>query len=304
MENGMENRIGNKTENKMEYAMEELVPIVGKLVEKYTAFESTSVTYETAEQLMGAVLYCIHEAESSGREGVCGETGWHLKTGKMPAQRAYEFGASLVEQKVKRALALYNGLSTEFVCYGNHCLHDVFVKGMPEFFKWYDVKFNPQDTILTLDYPVLKDLSRFTGIDEVYAYLNCIRLEQAFLRRFPEEHVIRVASKRDEMDNLCEAVLMDVSIHVLAGKPMSGQEFAEEDFQRIKKIFSENARREICGWIKQAMGAFLESDCKEEAKYGKNVNPGELHEYFVDCVENIVVRLKNAVDNDALGVIV
>ncbi len=43
------------------YEMEELVPIVGKLAEKYTAFESTSVSYEKAEQLMGAVLYCIHE---------------------------------------------------------------------------------------------------------------------------------------------------------------------------------------------------------------------------------------------------
>lgn len=43
----------------MEYTMEELVPVVGKLAEKYTAYESTSITYEKAEQLMGAVLYCI-----------------------------------------------------------------------------------------------------------------------------------------------------------------------------------------------------------------------------------------------------
>lgn len=51
----------------MDYEMEELVPIVGKLAEKYTSHESTSITYEKAEQLMGAVLYCIHELwESSG----------------------------------------------------------------------------------------------------------------------------------------------------------------------------------------------------------------------------------------------
>ena len=47
----------------MHYEMEELVPIVGRLAQKYTANESTSVTYEKAEQLMEAVLYCIHEAE-------------------------------------------------------------------------------------------------------------------------------------------------------------------------------------------------------------------------------------------------
>ena len=44
--------------------MEELVPIVGKLAEKYTSFESTSISYEKAEQLMGAVLYSIHEWEA------------------------------------------------------------------------------------------------------------------------------------------------------------------------------------------------------------------------------------------------
>ncbi len=40
----------------MDYKIEELVPIVGRLAEKYTGFESTSVTYEKAEQLMEADL--------------------------------------------------------------------------------------------------------------------------------------------------------------------------------------------------------------------------------------------------------
>ena len=55
----------------MDYTMEELLPVVGKLTEKYTGFSSTSVTYETARQLMEAVLYCLREAEAEA-----------LKTGK------------------------------------------------------------------------------------------------------------------------------------------------------------------------------------------------------------------------------
>ena len=47
----------------MEYTMEELVPIVRKLAEKHHGYESTSMTYEKAEQLMEAVLYCIRETE-------------------------------------------------------------------------------------------------------------------------------------------------------------------------------------------------------------------------------------------------
>ena len=47
------------------YEMEELVPIVASLSEKYTSKESTSVSYETARQLMEAVMYCINECAST-----------------------------------------------------------------------------------------------------------------------------------------------------------------------------------------------------------------------------------------------
>ena len=43
------------------YEPEELLPLVARLAKKYTGGESTSVTYETAQYLMEAVLYCINE---------------------------------------------------------------------------------------------------------------------------------------------------------------------------------------------------------------------------------------------------
>ena len=39
-----------------EFDMEELIPIVAELTEKYTSKESTSVSYDTAKQLMNAVF--------------------------------------------------------------------------------------------------------------------------------------------------------------------------------------------------------------------------------------------------------
>ena len=53
--------MGIWTENRME----ELLPIVAKLSEKYTGGDSTSVTYETAQELMEAVLYCVREYEQN-----------------------------------------------------------------------------------------------------------------------------------------------------------------------------------------------------------------------------------------------
>ncbi len=113
----------------------------------------------------------------------------------MTARQAYEEGMALVEKKVRKTLAMYNEMMPEFSDYGNICLYDTVVREMPEFFKWYDIRFNPKDTILTLDYPVTRDLSGYTGIDRIYEYLKCIRKEQDFLHSFPESYVRGVLRK-------------------------------------------------------------------------------------------------------------
>lgn len=205
--------MGKEQAMEYRYKMEELVPIVGKLAQRYTAGESTSVTYEKAEQLMGAVLYCIREAAYAERGDYSCEKGQQkcdilAKQEKLSAQQAYERGLACVEKKVRAALSLYNELMTAFDSYGNRCLYDTVVKGMPEFFKWYNMRFAPQDTILTLDYPVLQDLSAYTGIDRIYEYLHCIEKEQAFLRTFPRNDVIDALARynpayEDMVDNIC-----------------------------------------------------------------------------------------------------
>lgn len=185
--------------------MEELVSIVGDLAGKYTGYESTSITYEKAKQLMEAVLYCIREAEQAGGEtAVCSD--------RVSAKQLYEMGASLVEEKTKKALAMYHEILPEFDSYGNRFLYDTFVVGLPEFFRRYDCKFEPQDTILTLDYPVMKDISGCAGIDRIYEYILCIRAEQKFLKRFPREGVIGTLKKynreyEETPDNICGILL-------------------------------------------------------------------------------------------------
>lgn len=188
------------------YEMDSLIPIVAKLAEKYTGGESTSISYERAEQLMEAVLYCIRQGQQEGER--------KLPAGELPlAQAAYETGVRCVEQKVKVTLQLYNQLAADFKWYGNQCLYDTFVNGMPEFFKWYDVQFAPQETILTLDYPIQKDLSGFCGIDRIFEYLKCIRLEQNILKSFPEEEILLALETfhpgyGNMIENLCEAVAL------------------------------------------------------------------------------------------------
>lgn len=277
----------------MDYEMEELVPIVGKLAEKYTSHESTSITYEKAEQLMGAVLYCIYELwESSGNAPSLNK--------KLSAQRAYEMGAAYVRDKTGKALDLYNRILPEFCHYENKCLYDTFVKGIPEFFKWYDVQFEPQNTILTLDYPLLKDISEYTGIDKIFEFIKAIGLEQKFLKLFPAGYVINILSKdnrnwQESMDNICEIVFIHVIGHIILGKSLTVIELEEDDYSYMQKIFKQATLEDIKKQLTTALEIFIKNYYE---------NDRELLNYLSGAISGIVVRLKNAADNKVLGNII
>ena len=88
------------------YPMEELIPVVAKLAEKFTAKESSSVTYERARKLMEAVIYCIAHLET-------GETAL-AAAGTLPAGEAYRLGYEAVIDKTKNTREKYNKLMEQY----------------------------------------------------------------------------------------------------------------------------------------------------------------------------------------------
>ena len=250
----------------MNYEMDELVPIVAKLAEGYTSKESTSITYDRAQQLMEAVIYSINEGEQSDFSLV--------QNDKLSPEKMYAIvGAKCVEEKTKEALKIYNEIITHFSSYGNMCLYDTVVRGLPEFFKWYDCRYEPQNTILTLDYPVLTDISEYIGIDKIHKYILCIQLEQKFLSRFSDEYVIEILSGYDKnykliIDNICEIVLMNVLSHILDG-------------EKISELSLSDLREKL----KNSVSVLVSDHYKNDDK---------LMEYLYKAVDNIVVRMKNA----------
>lgn len=190
-------------EKQILYPMEELIPIVARLTTEYTGYEHSSVTYETAQMLMEGVLYCINE---------CGSLDSHaLSVQNFSAEEAYASGQKIVMEKVKELHKIYNNLIMDFDDYGCECLRDTITKGIPVFLQRYDVKYAPQETLLTLDYPILKDLSTLSGIDRVLEYMKCIVLEQQFLRRFDRAYIIDILESYHEdyemlIENICDIV--------------------------------------------------------------------------------------------------
>ena len=207
----------------MEYELEELIPVVAELARKYTSGESTSITYERANHLMEAVLYCIRQCESE-----------HTLAGgkRLTAQLAYQLGFQKVCEKTKQVQEQYNRMIGEFCGYGNENYEDTVRKAIPGFFRLYNPRFAPQETMITMDYPVLMPLNQYSGVDAIEVYLACVCLEQQFMGVFPEEYVIGIlksyqADYQKQFYNLCRILLR----HILGKMMIAECTKSEEDIE-------------------------------------------------------------------------
>ncbi len=254
----------------------DLFPIVGKLAEKYTGKESTSVSEETARILLEAVYYCIREAEE---EGISVQT----------AAEAYEMGYKLVLAKLKKAEQLYRMITEKFQAYENEAYHDTIIKGMPEFFLHYNPRFKPQDHLLTLDYPLLSGNYELSGVDRIYDYLLKIRLEQRFLKKLPEEYVRQClvdywTDYEGLLINVCQVVLEQILKSMLAEKPLS-ENYSEAHRTRLKQLCTKLDREELAVKLNGLLQLLIEQ------KYGGNAT---LYEYLAADIPELLVILKNS----------
>ena len=212
-----------------DYSLEELLPVVAALTEKYTCRDSSSVTYEVANRLMEAVLYCINE---------CNSEGLILHSQRLTAKEAYERGLQRVQDKTCAARKLYNTMVLNFNSYGNENYYDTVTKALPGFFKLYDIHFAPQESIITMDYPTICPISGVSGIDAVEKYISYISIEQRFLGRLPGDYVLDTLYQfhknyRKQFYNICRIIYRDILVHILAGRPVGGA-LGKDDYDKLR----------------------------------------------------------------------
>ena len=269
-----------------DYPLEELV---AELASGYTGYEHSSITYEKAQMLMEGVLYCINEYEHFSKNT--------LSLTNLPAKEAYRSGQSIVFEKVRNLHDIYNGLIIDFQDYGFECLKDTIVNGIPAFLLRYDATFAPQETLLTLDYPILKDLSLLSGVSRILDYVKCVSLEQQFLREFDRAYVIDILSTYHAdyeilIENICDIVLPNIIGHIMLEKPLNSTGFAKSELKNAEQILLEKSEEDMEQYIVQVLKLFLNQYYD---------NDMEIFHYLNHNIGNIVTKIQNNLQNHNLG---
>ncbi len=275
-----------------EYDTAQLLILVSKLTEAYTSKESTSVTYEKASQLMKAVIYCIEEQDIADSL---------IKNESL--QKSYELGYQMVLQKVQKAKELYEWILEDFTWYGNMACKETILDGMPSFFIHYDPKFNPQDHLLTLDYPVLIKNNSHEGIDVIYEYLLCVRYEQMFLHFFPEQTVEDLLYRyhhdyKELIINIPSIVVRNVLGSMILKKDQFDFRYTREDHTRLMYFIEMNTQVEAETKLTSLLHVFLKDFIKIPLEFLPDIQ-----RYFIKDLPDFQVLFRTAAESGHLDAI-
>ena len=270
----------------IEYEMEELVPLVAKLSEKYTSKESTSVSYETARQLMEAVMYCINE---------CASDQTLVSSQRLSAAEAYQYGYKALVEKVKRTQAVYNKMIVDFCGYGNRNYEATVEKAIPGFFLYYNAQFAPQETIITMDYPTICPVTGKSGIDAIETYVKYIFYEQKFMGAFQRQYIYEVlgrdhADHKNGFDNICRVILRYVLGHLLIKKGFR-EEVSEQDYEKLCDLVISSSEQQL----REVFIGLLEQLVNE--KYDADMG---MRDYLACDLDDFVVEMQNAAEHDVM----
>lgn len=267
----------------MNFSMEELLPVVAWLSEKYTSKESTSISYERARYLMEAAIYCINQCEDNNQ--LVSKSG-------ITAKEIYMAGYKKLIQKVQHTQMVYSVMIENFNAYGNENYHDTVKKAIPGFFRYYDARFAPQETIITMDYPTIGPITNCSGIDAIAKYVEYISYEQKFLGVFSQEYVQEVlfryqVSYKKQFYNICSIILRHILGHMMIGKRL-GKEASEEDYELLQTNILQFESRRIVEIFASLLKRLI-----QEKYHGDNLMEDYLRADLQDFTTEICVAAQN-----------
>lgn len=274
-------------EQKYDLDMAQIMPLVITLTRKYTSNESTSVPYKTAEMLMEAVIYTVSETMDQQ------DLPAHDAT--IDVAKLYTRGKEIINEKLHSAKERYEKIVNPFVDYGCKNYYDTVYRGSIGFFKKYDPLFQPQNHILTLDYPVLINLDEKTGIDLMETYLECIEKECRLLSKFAPDTIthllesIMPSYKELYMDNLCEPVLMRLIGCFVCDRPITELQLEHCDIDAITDFFQKDTMDTLKVKVERILNVII-------CRIGEDLDS----EYFAKHGEDMAMRIRNGIINGSL----
>ena len=179
---------GSINKGEMEYFQLQIMNILKDLTIRYTKGESTSVTVDTAENIMKSIFYSIDTGLKSLDKT---ETAFEaIKSGRV--NQIYDKGLELVTACFNESRDIYQNIRKGRLKVGLEAYDLTIVEAFPVFFEKCEAVFDAHNTMVCIDYPLLFDDMSITGIFYIRRYLETLEIETEFCSLFPEKDIEKV----------------------------------------------------------------------------------------------------------------
>lgn len=273
-----------------EDSLNQLLILLDKRIFKYTSGESSSVTTETAETLMESVNFCINAYYNEfGMKNAISEN--------LSMEELFLRGKEIVKQRHAIGRKLFVFLRKERMNYENLAYQEVIEMALPLFFRNYDIEFGAHIIGGIIDYPLAVEISGLKGIDFYLEYVQKLRMENRFCRRFKTEEINELLRS---MGNIYVEMLVNIFqliLQNLIGRSILKQDFfsikiTETDLSKLFSILFGLEEKEIRRIIELAVSNIIE---------GMGIKDIQLKLYIKKVADDNCCMLKTCIDNNALN---
>jgi hypothetical protein len=215
-------RAGLLSKQSWESIQAQILALLKDLILRYTKHTSTSVTVETAEKLLHSLYYTL-DAGLSTELDPAANIAFLAKT---DIRKIYEQGTAVLANTFAETRKQYEDILKNKLEIPLDPYNDTLEKGLPSFFRLYNIVFAAHDTIADIDYPLIFDDQKVRGVFYIKQYLEKLALETEFCRLFSRKDIIRTLHNygrvykinyQKTLINIFEIVCNNLLFSVLAG---------------------------------------------------------------------------------------
>lgn len=234
--------------------------ILKDLILKYTKGESSSVTVEKAEKLIIGIWYTIDAYMNT-----FGNIELAIKTLKEEEiSYIYEKGKIILKEDFIHTEKLYkrtlkNQIYTDLTAYKDTLF------GISDFFKFYNLEFEPDEGVADIDYPLAFDDWDVVGLYYIKNYLWNLYLENEICNKFDNDDIHKILKSygdtykidyRDLLINIFEMTINNAVFSILCNN--NSLEISKMDFERLNDSLNKMTKEEVKTLISLSINKIIE----------------------------------------------
>ncbi|WP_339184902.1 DUF6179 domain-containing protein [Oceanobacillus sp. FSL W7-1293] len=248
----------------------EMMQVLQQLILQHTQGESTSVTTETAEGIMASLLYAIDTYAFQCKQPEEALAHFNVKSIK----DIHSQGVELLRHYFEKTKKIYQEVKKIKLDVPVDAYNMTIDESLPLFMQHYDIIFEAQNTMASIDYPLAIDDMRIQGVFYIKQYVERLRMETEFCRFFSHQDVMYVLINygkisrfqyQIELFNIFELMINNAVFSLLSGGKPDNVRLSKVQFEQLNRKLINSPAEQRTKLIHEAVNQLQKSLHTEQA---------------------------------------